>query len=330
MNIKTSEKPKKAKVTPKPIQRVREPSPQKDLKHLPEWYKRVWYKTITYDPSPEDFDEDISDLESKASIVCECESDDECECYLEEDNESTRSDYSGGTITESYSEYKEMREDRLRELIAIRKEEEEELAALRKRQEGSIQYHMAWEQDTELKEDRKRGTKGQKLALARDFTLYSSEYVRLQELSWYDARWRFDFYWPEEYGERETKRHFVGLLYFGAEVVIDLKPFEAPRRAIRQASTIAVEGCNQRIEVRFINPDFIQVQVPRSLLQDISSSLNSSDIVQFAGVRKSFENDRSRKDRQERAEKHKQEAAERERARPPSPRETYAELNGWY
>ncbi|KAF2462693.1 uncharacterized protein BDR25DRAFT_363696 [Lindgomyces ingoldianus] len=110
-------------------------------KKLSPWYERV-YRLVasSYGPYLEDFDEDISELESQSSSACRCASDtSECECDLDErDFTDEDSAYTGSETVEWYLEYREMREERKRQLIILRKEHER-----------VIEYHKARENEVE-------------------------------------------------------------------------------------------------------------------------------------------------------------------------------------
>ncbi|VUC25589.1 unnamed protein product [Clonostachys rosea] len=97
-----------------------EPSPARSR---PAWYYRV--RSITshgeYDGQPiiepEDFDEDISDLEEsdkeeEGHGYCDCDSDaSECECELPVDDDVSERSYTGDDA-DYYYDLKEMREER--------------------------------------------------------------------------------------------------------------------------------------------------------------------------------------------------------------------------
>lgn len=119
-------------------------------KKLPAWYERV-YRLVAarelesedrwsiYGPCPDDFDEDISELESESSGGCHCASHtSERECDLDECDFTDEGAVYAGSEAECYIVYKEMREERKRQLIKLRKD-----------QERVIEYYKAREDEVE-------------------------------------------------------------------------------------------------------------------------------------------------------------------------------------
>ncbi|KAJ6437660.1 reverse transcriptase [Purpureocillium lavendulum] len=115
-------------------------------RELPAWYYRLVALTIKEDRdvSPEDFDEDLSDLneagrnserESNTIIAnCECDDEDsECECQLHSDAADTLSERSySGSDADFYYELRDEREERKWELRDMK---EREGTAKRRRRE---------------------------------------------------------------------------------------------------------------------------------------------------------------------------------------------------
>jgi hypothetical protein len=143
------------------VTRVEKPWRQRPTRpDFPAWYRRICGTTWHRDTRPEDYDEDLSELEpQKEEDECQYdnENEEECDCYVEDDVESERTYDSGGTDVEEYYMMKDERNDRKRELQQRRKKkdvEKEHQIQLQKAKEEEV--HAAWGQ---FKKTRRRGLK---------------------------------------------------------------------------------------------------------------------------------------------------------------------------
>jgi hypothetical protein len=143
------------------VTRVEKPWRQRPTRpDFPAWYRRICGTTWHRDTRPEDYDEDLSELEpQKEEDECQYdnENEEECDCYVEDDVESERTYDSGGTDVEEYYMMKDERNDRKRELQQRRKKkdvEKEHQIQLQKAKEEEV--HAAW---GEFKKTRRRGLK---------------------------------------------------------------------------------------------------------------------------------------------------------------------------
>jgi hypothetical protein len=298
------------------------PKPSLPRKELPAWYEHVSRLVASRElesenyglsdgPYPEDFDEDISELESESGFACHCASDaSDCECDLDE-RDFTDED-------SVYAEYKEMREERQREL-----------AELRKDQERTIEYHKAREDEvekawTELKESRTQGVEAQKLSLElAHFTIYSSEYVRSWDMAYDHGTSYIEIYSPDEFDERTDNTQVVGHIYFDANITPDLEAFEVPKYAGLCSINIGVKGSDANVTVTFINQFLLKMVVPRSIAYPRSPPPNTPELLEFVGISKNFENERTRQEKREREEAE----ARCRKQREVSPRESWFEMN---
>ncbi|EUC26730.1 hypothetical protein COCCADRAFT_10475 [Bipolaris zeicola 26-R-13] len=298
-------------------------------KKLPLWYERV-YRVVavreiesegrrsSYGPYPEDFDEDISELESESSGACHCASDtSECECDLDERDFMDEDSVYAGSDAEWYLEYKEMREERKRQLVELRKDHER-----------AIEYHKAREDEVErewakLQQNNTRGIQDQRLNLElAHFNIYSSDFARCQDIEYDHPTSYIEFYWPDELGER-TNKQTMGHIYIDPNITPSLEVFEAPEYAGQPSVDIGVEGSDENISVTFINQHLLKMAVPRSIACLLPPPSNTPELFEFVGISRHFKNKRTNQEKQKREEAE----AKRRKQRDDSPRESWFEMN---
>lgn len=303
------------------------PTPSLVREKLPAWYERVFRLVASREleskndwlsdgPYPEDFDEDISELESKSesedSFACRCSSDaSDCKC---DPNEIDFTDEDP-----LYAEYKEMREERKRML-----------ADLRKDQELTVEYHKAREDEvekvwTEAEESRMEGIEGQELNLKpAHFRIYSSEYIRSLHLAYDHGISYVEFYAPYELDKRMDNTQFVGPvvghIYFNGNNSPDLEAFEAPKRADLSGVSIGIQDSDANVTVKFIDRCFLKLVVPRHIAYPQSSPSGTPELLEFVGISKDFGNERKRK-------REDGSVVRCQKQREVSPRESWFEMN---
>ncbi|KAH6667237.1 hypothetical protein B0J14DRAFT_603019 [Halenospora varia] len=305
--------------------------PQKAHRPLPAWYYRIASLEYTRgrDPYPEDFDEDLSELE---------ESDEpdekECECDLEaEDKESERS--YDGSDADNYYELKETRKERKRELLEQREGYEEE-------KEARIEYAKEKEEEVNaayksFKKARRRAKKKDKTIpldsiAGQTFKLFSSDYAKFWNPHLLDGTKYVEFYHPGDQGGFDfsqsagkqvvtEERPVDGHVYFDAETGCSFGPFPLPTRARRKDVKIKGDG-KYDLSFNFFGNGYLNLRVPRDLLKDtLVSPSTAPQIFEFVGILRDYE-----KERKERAEA-REKATKNRPPSPPSPRESYFDMN---
>jgi hypothetical protein len=305
-------------------------------KKFPAWY----YRVVTLDVIegyrlvyPEDFDEDLSELDEKekdeaSERECDC-GNSECDC--DEDTESERS--YDGSEAEYYYELKDEREERKRELLEDRKIFEEAKAEM-------MEYEKAREDEVNAAyksfEGRKLAKKDRKIPqdsiLNQAFDLFSSDHVDrfFLDLDSHHANKSVHFYRDEDevqdvssndgkqVGRQEKLIH--GDVRFDSDTGCQFGPFPLPTHARRKTVRVKSHDGKYDLWFKFIGNGYLKLSVSRDLVFEhgLVSSPTAPEMFDFVGIWKDWENEM------------KEMAAKQERVAknaPPSPRESWFETN---
>ncbi|KAF3062541.1 hypothetical protein CFAM422_010585 [Trichoderma lentiforme] len=293
---------------------------------LPAWYYRLVALTIKEDRDvePDDFDEDISDIDrtpDPSEVDCDCDPDEDCECDDQSSHGSERS--YNGSDADYYYELKDEREERKQELREMKKEEREEKERVRKA-EGVKEEEVR----AAYKSLQQAESKGQLLPpfnciAGNNFRLYSLDHVdHRYNSSLYPSKY-VEFYYFEEGDDtctskqppsRETK--IQGHLYLNVDCGCDFALFSPPKQAgLEKYSLKDVEGKYTPI-FQFISNDHLIMTVSRDLVfRDVPGHPKdlAPDTFTFYGIRYDYKEEKRLRDEK------------RKRKRSPSPRDTWFE-----
>jgi len=329
--------------------------PQKDRRSLPAWYYRVATIECTENRNvnPEDFDQDLSELEEENELgkeqdeaaECECDRDDsECDCHLEDedsmDEESKRS--YDGSDAEYYYELKKDRAERKRELLLRQsrngKKREQQMEFEKAKEEEVLAAYESFKK-ARRQARKKCGTIPIDSIANQTFQLYSSDHVDRFYSSEFCgtiyATKRVDFYYLDEDEVKDVSRNderqvgknpVYGLVYFNSEASCNFGPFRLPTRARRKSVKVKRSDGNYDLWFKFFGNRYLKLKVSRDLVFEspLVSSSDAPEIFEFAGILRNWE-----KEQKEMAE----EWERRAKNRPPSPRESWFEMNhpmGWW
>ncbi|KAL6813178.1 hypothetical protein GGI42DRAFT_165734 [Trichoderma sp. SZMC 28013] len=299
---------------------------------LPAWYYRLVALTIKKDREvlPEDFDEDLSDLDSTSNDSgegknpsdpdCDCD-DEDCECDDQSSQSSERS--YNGSDADYYYELKDEREERKEELWDIKVEERKEKERWRKFESAQVEEVQAAHKSLQQAE-----IKGH-LPSPSPLHSIAGKYFRLYSLDHFEYRYDPVIY-PSKYVEfyyiekgdntrankqpptKETK--IQGHLYLNVDCGCDFASFSPPTQAgLEKYSLKDFEGKFAPI-FQFISNDHLIVTVPRDLVfMDVPGDPLAPDMFTFYGVRYDHKEKKRRRDE------------ERQSQRSPSSRETWFE-----
>ncbi|KAL4861364.1 hypothetical protein BDV12DRAFT_180375 [Aspergillus spectabilis] len=319
---------------------------------LPAWYYRMVRLTLTRDrdPYPEDFDEDISDLEGKSEK--EEDEDEESEDEESEDEEYPESDRSyTGSDAGYYYELKEQREDRKRQLRdyneQTKKDKENEYAINKAKEEETRHVY-----ETLQSAAGEKGSKKRKKAVLieslidKSFDLYSADYVTHFFRSNLDYH-RIDFYlldwieegtkegkaeedsssntasYPQAKGPRlDAKQEVQGQILFNSDCAYGFELFSPPKYAGLEKHYLRTNS-KHSVTIQFLSNDYLKLKAPRELLcQEGTPPPHLPEVFDFVAIR--------RGSREEREKRRKKEEAW---PQPPSPKETWFEMThpmGWW
>ncbi|KAF4961378.1 hypothetical protein FSARC_10194 [Fusarium sarcochroum] len=260
----------------------------------PAWYYRLVALTIKKDRDvePEDFDEDISDLDETAEdstseeggCVCDSDSENECECFDEpiDDNQSQRS-YTDSDA-DFYYELKSEREERKRELRDIKEHERKQKAERRV---------LELEKEKEVKEAYKhlqeavqRGDSLPKLdPFLGSFKLFSVDH--------FDYRYDPDYY-PTKYVSfytldgstasggmaspvKDKTAELQGNIYLDVNCGCDFAPFTPPREAGVEKHVLGDYRGNIIVEAQIDEPTNFDFEELRSTCGQTQHSASEPD-----------------------------------------------------
>ena len=320
---------------PRPWRVEKNRRPQKAHRPLPAWYYRVASLEYTRgsDPNPEDFDEDLSELEESDELdekKCECGGDaSERECDLADEHKESERSYNGSDA-DIYYELKETRKERKRELL---EKHEEKKARIEYAKEKEVEVNAAYKS---FKKARRRAKEDKTILLnsiaGQTFKLFSSDYAEFWNPHLLDGTKYVEFYHLDDQGGFDFSqsagkqvgteaRPVNGHIYFNARTGCNFGPFPLPTRARRKDVDIKGDG-KYDLSFNFFRNEYLKLRVPRDLLKDVLVSPSTApQIFEFVGILRDYENER--KDMAEAREK----ATKNCPPSPPSPRESYFEMN---
>ncbi|KAH6951124.1 hypothetical protein BKA56DRAFT_440623, partial [Ilyonectria sp. MPI-CAGE-AT-0026] len=304
---------------------------------LPAWYYRLVVLTIKEDRVvyPEDFDEDLSDLEADENSErgsnminanCECDDDDsECECQLHPDGADTLSERSyNGSDAGFYYELRDEREERKRELRDTKERERTEKQRRRElesNREEEVQAAYEFLRQAEF-----RGCRPLDPIAGKTFHLFSADHVdhcynpEFPEL--YPTKY-VEFYTLHEEDPRsedtnpsDNHTEIQGHLYFNANCGCDFAPFCPPTQASQASYPLKSLDEDHELLFQFISDDYLTMTASRKLVcPEKAPAAPAHQMFKFVGIRSDLERDRRRQEE------------EQQLRRSPSPRETWFEMN---
>lgn len=267
-----------------------------------------------------EYDEDLSEMEEDKGQDCTCVSDDSV-CDGPIDDVSERS-YDGSDAG-CYYEMKEEREERKREKLRERKEKEEQQEIERIKEE-----EVDATERTLSRAAKERKTISIESLAGQSFFLYCSAHVAhfYHDLS---PTKRVNFYYLDDEGNCSLDKPklggettmLYGNVYLDAHAGCEFGPFHPPKYATRKA--IKVMSCDGKYELsfKFIGNGHLKLRVSQDMvfMDEYSASPPAPPpaapkVFEFVGIWRDEE---------------KEEAERKERIanRPPSPRETWFEMN---
>ncbi|KAH8777593.1 hypothetical protein F5883DRAFT_696237 [Diaporthe sp. PMI_573] len=329
---------------------------------LPSWYYRVlrlrWVQPPFAYKDPSDFDADLSELEEESEQEeereqeedaeqpkegeedCECGGEDsECDCrsaddYDSEDEESERL-YDGSDAYHYYG-LKEEREGRKREKLKEREDKERQFILERgKEEEVRVAYKSL------RKAERERTTTPAVSLAGQEFKLFCGDHIThfYDESDHYETK-LVGFYQEQpgldsddDSDDPEVKKlkpsAEPGMLYgtvsLDAIATCDFGPFRP--RSHASWKPVKVRSCDGKWELsfQFIGNGYLKLRVSRDMVfmdspdaTPASPPHDAPEVFDFVGIWRDPEKEKTERERLER---------ERELRRPPSPRESWFELN---
>ncbi|KAG8163049.1 hypothetical protein KVR01_007527 [Diaporthe batatas] len=300
---------------------------------LPSWYYRVlslrWDREPFKKEDPHDFDEDLSELEEQSeqgedaeSLQGRADGAEECEC-ASEDSEYEESEKSyDGSDADCYYDWKEQREERKREKLEERKAEEK-LLELEKSKEEEVRAAYK----SLRKAEKKNNTTPVRLSLSDEaFNLFCTDHVEYYKSVSFGRR---DYSDVESDESDVTKLKsgneidLYGIVYFG-RAVFTFGPFRPPTHASCKPVKVKSSDGTHELSFQFIGNGYLKLRISRDMVLlglDTPSEgppTTAPASFDFFGIWRDID----------------KEIAERERIlkeararRPPSPRETWFEMN---
>ncbi|PNP58881.1 hypothetical protein THARTR1_01129 [Trichoderma harzianum] len=297
---------------------------------LPAWYYRLVALTIdkNRDVRPEDFDEDLSDIDatpnhsgggkSPSALDCDCDGEDsECDCQSWHVSERSYN----GSDADYYYELKDEREERKQQLRDMEAEEKEEKERWRKSESLKEEQVRAAYKSLQQAEIKGHLPSPLHSIAGKHFRLYSLDHFdHRYDPVYYPSKY-VEFYYIEEGDDtctfkqpptKETK--IQGHLYLNVDCGCDFALFSPPKQAgLEKYSLKDADGKFAPI-FQFISNDHLIVTVPRDIVfMDVPGHPPAPDVFTFYGVRYDYKEEKRRWDE------------ERKDQRSPSPRETWFE-----
>lgn len=290
-------------------------------RELPAWYYRVLHITIDEDRdvSPEDFDEDLSDVEcSKEEKPREHEiidwTDDHQDAHDFDDEEPSESE---DAISErSYDEEPPDSEDAMSErsydgsdadYYYELKEERED----RKREKGkAYSFDNSKELEVQSAYDAMKVEKENSVALglfdqntSNNFRLYSTDWVQHCFSSYAHASPYVEFYdlsenYSRPLAEQET-RQILGHLYINGSLGCDFKPFYPPQHASLDEFELQSNYDKYKLMIQFFSHDYVRLMVCQGFFfQKTPRPPKAPDFFEFVGIRRNREKERLERERE--------------------------------
>lgn len=301
---------------------------------LPDWYYRVWRLRWDREPftptDPCDFDEDLSELEEKSE-----EEDDS------EDNESEES-YNGSNA-EDYYGMKRERDERKRQVHRERLHKERD-------KERRFEFERSKEEEARAEERSLREVQKERFSFplgppslaGLEFQLFCSDHVNhFYHSSFYDSKF-VQFFHPDDWRSDEDSDNpdvksgdDAGLLY--GTLFLDLKasckfgPFFPPNNTTFRP--VKVESCDgkYKLSLDFLGNGYLKLRVSRNMVfmgwngkspAECPPDAPAPEVFEFVGIWRDPKKEKAEREKMEMERK----KLERQR-RPPSPRESWFELN---
>ena len=291
-----------------------------------------------------DFDEDLSELEEdkeqegdhieqfkdedKDDHDCECSDENsECACKFEEDDvdEDDESERSyDGSDADYYYELKEERDERKQRM----RKEKEQHRAYEKTKEDEV--GVAYRSLKKIEKERKTISAG--CLAGQSFRLFCSDHVDFchSDVDIYGTK-RVDFYYlddteipsPHKQKPGSETAMLYGDVYLNASVSCGFGPFCPPKHASRQPFKITSSDGMYELSFKFIGDGYLKLKVSKDMVfmnpystRPPAPPAAAPEVFEFVGVRRQLEKEKA--ERQERIKNSR---------RPPSPRETWFEMN---
>ncbi|KAJ5364930.1 uncharacterized protein N7496_010643 [Penicillium cataractarum] len=314
-------------------------APKKEENPYPPWFFRVLGPCVLSDRSPSgyEFDEDLSDLASertageeeqptkkrrkledsdKESDEDEDKEDDEEEDDDKDDSTSERSH--ADSLADVYYEFKEIREERKREL---ERERQDILFMIQSESEIESQVNQAYRSFIDApKEDK----------LTSMLSLHATTYIihcRDQPKYFYNGLGPgyVEFYHlsvEDNFGSNPPPdfdpKRMHGHIYINASNGVQFEPFDPPEEFSGSDFIISpVPSGPHDVRIKFFSRDCIKMSLPKELtFENKEPPADAPDLFEYVGVRRDWEKWKAERKRMwEEAEKN----------RPPSPRDSWFE-----
>lgn len=306
-------------------------SPKNEDCPYPQWFFRVLGPYVLTDRSPYgyEFDEDLSDLATEGTESDEEQptkkrrkfedSDKESDTDEDEEEDDSASERShADSLADVYYEFKELREERKRELA---RERQSILDMIQSESEIENKVNQAYRSSMDApKEDN----------LISMPSLHATRYIihcRDQPRYFYNGLGPgyVEFYHlslEDDFGSNpppdfDPKRMY-GHIYISASNGVQFEPFDPPQEFSGSDFIISpLPSGPHNVRIKFFSKDYIKMSLPKELaFENKEPPADAPDVFEYVGVRRDWEKWKAeRKRMREEAEKN----------RPPSPRDTWFE-----
>jgi hypothetical protein len=306
-------------------------SPKNKEYPYPPWFFRVLGPYVLSDRSPcgYEFDEDLSDLEEKGAESDEEwptrkrrkfeDSDRESDEDEDEDEDDSTSERShADSLADVYYEFKEIREERKREL---ERERQDILDMIQSESGMENKVNQAYRSFMDAPKEDKLTSMPSLHATTyiihcRDQPRYfynglGPGYVEFYHLSVED---NFGSNSPPDFDQKRIYGH----IYINASNSIEFEPFDPPDEFSGSDFIISpFPSGPHEVRIKFFSKDYIKMSIPRELaFENKDPPADAPDVFEYVGVRRDWEKWKAERKRMwEEAEKN----------RPPSPRDSWFE-----
>jgi hypothetical protein len=289
---------------------------------LPTWFYRLVALTINEDRDvcPDDFDEDLSDLDLDENSICagdksECGNAD-CDAdslFSGTDDSLTERSYAGSDA-DYYYELKQGREERKCELREIGKWQRKAKEAQR-RFEGEMEKEVREAYDYMQKPDTESDVQVLSLLAGKLFHLYSIDHVEhCYDPELYPSKYVEFHHLDDNNAQPSDATQIHGHVYFNANSGCDLAHFSPPKTWCREELRLKSFHGEYDLVFQFVSNDYLTMTVSRELVfMDQPPMASAPELFRFMGIR--FDQHKERQQRN------------RKRKRSTSPRESWFEMN---
>ncbi|KAJ4245713.1 hypothetical protein NW762_013837 [Fusarium torreyae] len=232
----------------------------------PAWYHRVYKIAVDrgrvnldrYLTRPDDYDEDISDLESEVSCSsqngCEYDSDDMCLKHGDSDSEDDdTSDDGGGSDIDGYYQFKGERKERKRDLRDQGNHHQDKLGEdleLEIRFENEVKEVLAKLQASTKKKPSPLKRIGGRVRSYKVHQFFSDD----------------EFDWDKD-GKPELKQNeFEGHIYMMSEDIAQVQRFTPPKLPSTKTYKLEVGVGDSTVGVQFIDDNYLVLKIPQELV----------------------------------------------------------------